>query len=423
MSNKIGPLPQLPLRLGIAALAILVCLLLILVSARTGFSRLLAKYAMLTDSIPAANQAVNLAPSDAEAHRALATVFSHLRLFDGAKNELETATSLRPNDDYLWLELGNVKDELGDTQGAIAAFNEAVRFAPYYAHTRWQRGNLLLRMGRYPEAFADLRQAALSNRDFVPNLIDLAWGLSRGDVKTTEQLVQLNDDRARRALARFLAKHGQTREAVDQFRLAAASATEENKLDFQRQLIDAKAFKEAFELRTGATIAGNETTAVVYDGGFEGPLSFDEVVFGWRIPREQDSVSISLDATQPQSGAKSLRIQFNGNSNPSAALISQTVLVKTQQRYRINFAVRTQDMVTGGLPLISTIDAVSGQMLGRSAAFPQSSNSWQTLSFEFATLEKTSAVILSLQRTSCSSDPCPVFGFAWLDSFSIGELK
>ena len=99
------------------------------------------------------------------------------------------------------------------------------------------------------------------------------------------------------------------------------------------------------------------------------------------------------------------------------------MLVKPQQRYRINFAVRTQDMVTGGLPLISTIDAVSGQLLGRSAAFPQATNSWQTLSFEFATLEKTSAVILSLQRNSCSADPCPVFGFVWLDSFSIAELK
>ncbi len=246
MPNKIGPLPQQPLRLGISVLAIVVCLLLILVSARTGFSRLLAKYAMLTHSIPAANEAISLAPSDPEAHRALASVFSRLRLFDGAKNELETATSLRPNDDYLWLELGNVKDELGDTEGAFAAFNEAVRFAPYYAHTRWQRGNLLLRMGRYPEAFADLRQAALSNRDFLPNLIDLAWGLSRGDVKTTEQMVQLSDDRARIALALFLAKHGQAREAVDQFHLAAASATEENKLDFQRQLIDANSFKEAF---------------------------------------------------------------------------------------------------------------------------------------------------------------------------------
>ena len=159
------------------------------------------------------------------------------------------------------------------------------------------------------------------------------------------------------------------------------------------------------------------------DGGFEGPLSFDEGVFGWRIPREQNGVSISLDATQPQSGAKSLRIQFNGNSNPSAALISQTVLVKPLSRYRINFAVRTQDVVTGSLPLISTSDAVSGQLLGSSAAFPQATTPWQTLSFEFATLEKTSAVILSLQRNSCSSDPCPVFGSVWLDSFSIGELK
>jgi hypothetical protein len=277
-------------------------------------------------------------------------------------------------------------------------------------------------MGRYPEAFADLRQAALSNRDFLPNLIDLAWGLSGGDAKATQQLVQINDDRARIALARFLARHGHAQEAVDQFHLAAASASEENKFDLERLLIDAKAFKEAFALWRASTDAGNETTAEIYDGGFEGPLSFDQLVFGWRVPREQNGVSISLDSTQPHSGLKSLRIQFNGNSNPSASLISQTVIVKPQQRYQISFAVRTKDVVAGGLPLISIRDAVSGQILGSSTSFPQATTSWQVLSFEFTTLAKTDAVILSLHRKSCNSDPCPVFGFVWLDSFSVVEL-
>lgn len=414
---------SLAVRLLGAALAVAACVFLILTSARTGFARLLEKYAMLTYSLPAANQATRLARSDADAHRVRAAVLSHLKLIEEAENELEQATSLRPKDDYLWLELGNARDEIGDTQGALAAFNEAVRFAPYYAHTRWQRGNLLLRMGHYEQAIADLRQASLSNSNFLPNFMDLAWGLSRGDAKATEQLLQINDDRTRLTYARFLARHGKAQEAVEQFRLAQASALEETRMDFLRQLIDAKAFREAFNLWKGPVGGSNKTMSVVYDGGFEGQLSLDEEMFGWRLLREQEGVTISLDATQQHSGTKSLRIQFNGNSNPNVPLLSQLILVKPQQRYRVNFAASTKDIVTGGLPFISIKDAGAGQLLGRSSSFPQATHPWQVLSFDFTTSPTTDALILSLQRNNCTSAPCPIFGFVWLDSFSIQELS
>jgi hypothetical protein len=276
-------------------------------------------------------------------------------------------------------------------------------------------------MGQYEQALADLRQAALSNRDFLPNFIDLAWGLSRGDAKATEQLLQVNDDRTRITYARFLARHGKGQEALQQFRMTQASVFEENKVDFLRQLIDTKAFKEAFDLWQGPG-AGNAMPAVVYDGGFEGPLSFDDVIFGWRLLGGQDSVSISLDATQQHSGAKSLRLQFNGNSNPSVPLLSQLIAVKPQQLYRVSFAVSTKDIVTGGLPLVTISDAAGGQLLGRSSSFPQATSSWQLLNFEFTTSAKTDAVILSLQRNNCTSAPCPIFGLVWLDSFSIVEV-
>jgi tetratricopeptide (TPR) repeat protein len=170
---------------GLALLAIGVCLLLMRDAARFGFSRLLTRYAVATNSLPAADQAIQLTSADPEAHRARAAVLNRLRRTAEAEASLETATTLRSRDDYLWLELGSTREELGDNEGALAAFNQAVRWAPYYAHTHWQRGNLLLRMGRYDEAFADLRQAAASNRKFLANLLDLAWNLTGGDAAKT----------------------------------------------------------------------------------------------------------------------------------------------------------------------------------------------------------------------------------------------
>ena len=93
-------------------LVILFCLFLIQASARFGVSRMFARYALATNSIQAADEAVRLAPSDADAHRARATVFNRLQRPDEAAKSLETAVALRYRDDYLWIELGKVLDDM-----------------------------------------------------------------------------------------------------------------------------------------------------------------------------------------------------------------------------------------------------------------------------------------------------------------------
>src|SRR6185369_17469387 len=107
-------------------------------------------------------------------------------------------------------------EELGDPQGALSALDQAVRWAPHYAHTHWQRGNLLLRMGQANEAFAELRTAATANPRYAPNLIDLAWGISHNDVKTTEALLDIKNDNQRLYVIRYLARNGKGSEVLDQ---------------------------------------------------------------------------------------------------------------------------------------------------------------------------------------------------------------
>jgi len=341
-----------------------------------------------------------------------------------AVTELERAVALRPRDYFLWLELGFTRDQADDAAGALLAFNEAARLAPHYAQPLWQRGNLLLRSGRYDEAFDDLRRAAESNPDLLPTLIDLAWGFSKGDPKVTEQLAQITTSRMRIAFAGFLAKHGKGKEALEQFR-GAGSVPEQARRELVQQLIALNAFAAAFELWKGGEGGGKDhQLSSVYDGGFEGPLSLEKTGFGWQIPRDLQGMNIALDPTQPHSGSKSLRIDFAGDSNPQSSLVSQLILVEPSIRYRINFAARTQDLVTGGPPLAIVNDAAGEpKHLGQSASLRPGSNDWQVFSFEFTAEPATKAVVLSLQRENCTTSPCPIFGSLWLDSFSIERVK
>ena len=379
-------------------------------------SRMFVRYALATNSIEGADAAVRLTPSDPEAHRARATVFTRLQEADEAAKSLERATALRYRDDYLWIDLGNTREDLGNTDGSLAALDQAVRWAPYYAHTHWQRGNLLLRMGRATDAFADLRSAAVANPRYAPNVIDLAWGISRNDIKTTEALLDIKNDNERLAFIRYLARNGKGKEVIDQCRLLTNPLSTETKTELSRLLFNSKSFREAFALLHGA-----DEPALV-NAGFEDPLVLNDSGFDWIIAPQQKN-HLAIDVSEKLSGAKSLQINLDGTWTPGTPLLSQTFVVSSNTSYRLSFAVKTKDLVTGGPPLIAVNDATNDQLLGKSENFPTATTPWTKLSLNFTTLPTSQAAVIRLQRNNCDSSPCPIFGTLWLDEFTIEQTK
>jgi tetratricopeptide (TPR) repeat protein len=374
-----------------------------------------ARYAEVTESIPAADGAVRFGPSDPETQRARAAVLNRLKMFTESAQSFENAASLRSRDDRLWIELANVREEAGDSEGALAALNEAVRWAPYYAHPRWQRGNVLLRMGRTEDAFADLRQAAKANRRYLPNLIDLAWGISRGDVKTTAAVAGITDDAERYLLIRFLATKGKSAEVFDQMALLNSSLTPDQNQELVRLLVAAKSFRTAFE------IAGSSAKGFL-NSGFEDPMFVNDTGIGWMISAEKGN-RLAIDAGEKFEGTKSLQIVLDGNWTPGTPLSSQTLIVEPEKTYRFSFAVKTKELVTGGPPVMTVSDATSNQLLAKSENLPTASSSWITISFDFTTLASSEAVAVRLQRNNCEPAPCPIFGTLWLDQFHIEQIK
>ena len=238
-------------------------------------------------------------------------------------------------------------------------------------------------MNRANDAFADLRQAATANQKFLPNLIDLAWGVSKGDLKTAQDLIQIRNDTERNALIRYLAN---------------------------------KSFRDAF------TLAHGSASTSFLNGGFEDPLVLNDVTFGWIVTPNQKN-RLAVDVSEKFEGAKSLQINFEGNWTPNTPLLSQNIVVDPEKTYRISFAIKTKDLVTGGPPLITAKDAANNQLLGKSENVPTATSDWRTLSFECTTLKNTQAAVIRLERNNCDSSICPIFGTMWLDQFRIEQTK
>lgn len=391
---------------------------------RAGAARLLAKYAGDSLAFETARAAVRISPKDAETHSALGLVLYNLKDARGAVEEFERSTALRPRDYFLWLQLGRARDEAGDAAGAVSALLEAIRLAPFYSEPRWQYGNVLYRRGRVDEAFAEMRRASESNPTLYPAFADLAWGTFRGDARAVEAAASPRTGAERFALARIFARKGSAEEALVLFRAAGEVDAGDRRL-FLREFLNAKQFRAAYEVwasgRGAGRVEAGAGVGLFTEPGFEGRVNTSEVGFGWRQEREFEGVKLSLDAQSPNSGARSLLVEWTGHANPGVNVISQLVLVEPGARYRLGFSTRTENVKTGGPPFVVVSDAsgADARVLAQSKTLPQGTNSWQEYEVEFVAPSKTEAVLVSLQRQPCETSPCPMFGRVWLDDFSL----
>ena len=112
-----------------------------------------------------------------------------------------------------------------------------------------------------------------------------------------------------------------------------------------------------------------------------------------------------------------MRVDFSGDSDLGPPVISQLILVEPRTRYQLQFAARTEGLVSGGLPYLIVSNATDGSVLGQTGLFPRQATDWQDYMLDFNSGENTSTIQLMLRRVPCSKSPCPIFGHLWLDNF------
>ena len=190
----------------------------------------------------------------------------------------------------------------------------------------------------------------------------------------------------------------------------------------------ARAFNAAYEvwetihgLPLGTLPDGRVSDTRIYDGGFEEPITVGPPGFGWQITPSIANVTMSVDTNERKSGSRSLRIDFHGNSSPTVPLLTQLVLVKPRTHYRLRLAAQTKELISAALPVITISDASDPKSasLAQSPPVRSEASGWREFALDLVTGPETQAIIISVLRQSCASDPCPAFGTLWLDSFSL----
>jgi hypothetical protein len=295
-----------------------------------------------------------------------------------------------------------------------------VALAPLYAKPRWFLGNLLLRQGDNDAAFQELRRAEERDATLLPNVIDLAWGIAQGNPQQTVALVKPSTDRERIAMAIFFAVRKQPEAALEQFRSAGKKSVKDaNQLT--ERLIESQSFAEAYDVWRQSHCSECAPGSFV-NPGFEDEMDLSNRGFGWQIPNTVSGVTLSIDGVEHAAGARSLRIDFHGNTTPQAMLASQLVPVEPGKHYQVSLQAMTKSFVSPAVPVLKIIDASDNRLpaIGE-VRLKTDTPGWQSYAIQFKSGGGTHAIRIVLSRDNCPTDPCAAFGTLWLDAFAIAR--
>ncbi|HET6892647.1 MAG TPA: tetratricopeptide repeat protein [Pyrinomonadaceae bacterium] len=371
-------------------------------------------------------RAVAWAPDDPLAHWRLAEIAQRRLPPDQIAqvvSEFEKAASLSPNDYRYWVPLGMAREQAGELDRAEKALRRATELAPSYAFPHWNLGNLLLRNGRYTEAFAELRTASEADPALRPQLLNLAWQVYNEDLDTVVSAVGTTAN-VRAELAAYVAGRHRFDEALKLWRGLGESEKRANKTSGQaitNQLIGTARFHQAIQ------VANDLVPGPIYhasigqfiDGGFENNLDPQQTsVFGWQV-KSQPQLQVGIDPNRGHASHRSLRLIFQVRSRLDAINVAQLVPVKPGGQYEFECYIKTENLQSGATPELEIVDGPTGSVIARSAPVATGSNDWQKVSVNFNVGDKTEAVVVRIIRGSCGEDAtCPIFGMVWYDDFN-----
>jgi len=294
-----------------------------------------------------------------------------------AIGEYEKAVSLSPNDYRYWTSLGTAYEQIGETAKAEHALRRAVELAPAYAYPRWYLGNLLVRDGRYDEAFAELRLAGKAEPEFQPQIFNLAWQINGDDAQAIKKAI--GDDSATQAqFAVYLFGFKQIDEGLKFWNQMSIEDRKANLASGQSIIASLKnehRYHDALKVWNDIASEGlHAEVGHIFDSSFEAAGSYgSDMPFGWQ-DRGAPSVAIDVDPNRSQQGGRSLHWVFQVRTNVGPVQVAQLVLVEPQTEYEFEGYVSTENLESGSTPQIDIVDPVDEKSIASSTPAPHGKN-------------------------------------------------
>lgn len=408
------------------AFAFIICVGLLLFIAK-----LYAGNSISTQSIypELSDVAVSLAPGDPQTHFASAVSNENSFLLENLKKslaEFEVAVALSPYDYRLWFSLGKARSRVGNLPGAEGALRRALELAPSYGQIRWTLGNVLIRMGRSDEGFAEIRSAAESNDAYVNSVVVMAWEVVGGDIPRIRNYFA-DSPRINAKLAAFLGKQKEFEQAIAVWETLPVPEMKTTYLPdgeiLMNQLVAEKRFRDALNVQI--QIAGPDAPTFlvrqVFNGGFEQDINLvNPGTFEWKLG-EGIQPQIGFDNTSKNGGTRSLVMLYNSPNGIDFRTLTQTIAVESDKSYRFSMSYRS-NLKTDSTFVWEVVNTLDGSLLATTERLTADKGEWTKLTADFSTPAGAQGIIIRLVKKECPGQLCPISGRIWFDDFTLEPI-
>jgi hypothetical protein len=336
----------------------------------------------------------------------------------------QRATEANPRSDTYWMDLADADEAVGQTARAQEAFERAQSAHPISYDVAWQYGNFLLRRRDYPEAFAEIRRALVTDPDLTAQAVSECSKVSNDLPGVLTEVLPNQNRYYRMALDYFLAQD-QTDAALTVWdRLLALQQTPDmaqavpliNGLIRKERVDDAlRVWRQAL----GATSWPQDeagSSSLVFNGGFEHDLL--NGAFDWR----EDPVSgaaFSSESGVVHAGGRAIQITFDGSENLDFRNLWQFSPVEPSHRYHFSAYLRSEGISTdSGIRFVisdafhpAALQILSPELVG--------THPWSLVEADLVTGPETHLLTIALRRVPSWKFDNKLRGTVWVDDVSL----
>ncbi len=345
-----------------------------------------------------------------------------------AISHYQRAIQINPRSASYWMDLAAAYEMAGDSNQAQQAFQKALSAYPISAEVAWNYGNFLLRQEQFPEGFAQIHRALTVDPRLLYPAVLVAWQAT-GDVeRILAEVVPPQSRSYFEALDCFLSLRELDPALAVWHRVVALkrSFPIQRAFPLLEQLIQQSRVPDAQHVwQQALSVAGWKTSgpanpSLVWDGGFESELLNGG--FGWReLPIT--GADVDFDTGTDHSGARSLRVTFDGTANLDFQHLVQFVPVEPRSRYRFSAFLRTE-----GISTDSGIRFLIRNVYPPTEAFVLTpdlvgTQPWSLQEAEFTTGPETRLVLIAVRRVPSRKLDNKLQGTVWVDDVSLVPVR
>lgn len=360
----------------------------------------------------------------------------------GAIADYRQALHLNPRVGQAWLDLADCYEQLGESDKAEKALQNALRVWTYSPQTRWQAGNFYLMRGNLDKMYECFKMACQYDPGKLGIAIQMAWKVDPNHEAIYGKLIPdqlphrlayldflVSQDELDLARAAWEGSLASPAPAAFVFKVSLVFSYLDRLLARNRVEDALRVWQEALQKsgsdlmdsridRTDALAQPGPDVNLVWNGSFE-----NEILRGgldWRFPDSQE-FEFHPDLEDPMDGLRSLKLIFAG-TNINFFHFSQIIPTPAPGGYQLEFYVKTNNLTTDQRPFILIQGFPDPQNAGtRSDMFPESSP-WKKYSIPFTVKAGGKAVQLMLRRELSKKFDNQIKGTLWLDKFSVRKL-